>query len=817
MVGSRRDRLQREKRTSAASRAASKVPEVLLVVAATVPPLCLGGRPAWAPALIACIGAVTSAAALWGRERFAFGRAPALVVVAAVTLAWTAAGLVPIPVRALELLTSGSAPPLARESWLITSALLDESAPSWLPWSTSPLDTRQAVVVGAGILSYVLAGAIAVVRGRRRAVLRAVAFSTVATALVVVGHVLVGTSLVYGVFAPRGDVALPSPLFNENHLAGFLALGAPICLGLALSAVDRRNAAGWYAAAALDAVICMAAISRGGTLGLVVGVVVFVVLLAAFRVDEPRRSVRWLGGVALLVFAAGLAAFIWLERIWADFASTTLDKVRIALHGLDLAARSPWVGVGRGGYSIAFVRIAGMDVRYEYPESFPVQWASEWGVPFALILGGTLLALGVRALRRPLEIERASALAALAGLAVHELVDFATEMPGIVVVASLVAVAALGSSDVGTVVTRVGGKASPLLWVPALALVLAGVGITLVGTAKSDRRSRIEEAIGRRDWAAADAAIASALRERPGEPEYVLLGAHARVLRGDRSAIAWLNAVMRLAPHWSSPHLVAARWMAAHGAMSQAWLELREVERRDPGRSVGAACALLTSRASADEALRVMQNETGASAFFEVVVENCHSADTDAVATVDAMLLNGGVPAARVRAARRTLAQHDPTAALALLDGLPRADLATAYVRADALAEAGRPDDAIRALEGLRVSGADRAPYLVRLARAHAAAGDAPRMRETVLLLQGEAAGRAPALAEAMILLGDLEAGLGNREEAYHAYERAEPLDPRSDSLARALALAEREGDVHRASALRARICRRDPAGCPHD
>lgn len=789
------------------------VAEVLLVVAAAIPPLCFWCFSAWATLLTAALASVACASALWGLGPPSWPRPPLLVALAIAGLAATALGLVPLPFDTIELLGGGSATPLPIANARLASALLGLPEPTAAPMSVSPLDTRRALVVGAAVLALVVAAAVHVARGRRRSVLRAVGASSTTSALVVLGHLLVGTDRVYGVYPVIATMPLPGPLVNENRTAAFLALGATVTVGLALTARRRPVAAAWFTASVLQLVLCIFAVSRGGLLGLAVSVLAFAALVAASR----RKDAAWPRGrvavaALVVVLAAGLTAYAFQDALARDLGSTTLYKVRLAIQGLDLVARSPWLGVGRGGYSAAFVSLAGTDVRFEYPESFPVQWTAEWGLPFGAFLVVAMGVLVVRGLRQKLRMERIAALAAFLGLVVHELVDFATEVPGLMAVATLLAAAALEPHESAT--TRVPAKARPSAWlaVPAVTSVITLMGLPLLGTDLPTRREAIEAAIQRRDWPEADARVEQALRERPGEPALVLLGAAARAQRDDPSAVAWLNGAMRLAPRWSSPHLVAAEWLVRHGHPNQAWLELREVERRDPMRSVPSGCVLLVSTRSADEAIRVMGAESGGNGYLETMVEYCHDASPEAVARLDAHLLEGGEPGARVRAARQAIQAEDAARALVLLDGLPEDQVAIELVRASALVRTGRGAEAVARLRRLHVESADRSAWLTQLADAQAATGDLDGMRETLATLQGQAGGDGATLADAMIFEGDLEARVGNPAEAYAAYQRSDGVDPSRGGVDHALRLAASLGDTHRLQFLRTHLCARNPA-----
>jgi hypothetical protein len=792
------------------------------VVAAVLPPLLLEGYLASTTLATAIIGAILCAAVLAARGDPAWPRPPPLVALAIGAIALTALQLVPLPAWMLRLLTTGSSPPMPLAHAELTARLLDRPAPTLVAISCAPADTRHALVTAGAVLAFAVAASVTVEHGRRRTVLSAVAASTIGIAVVTVAHVIVRAERVYGLFMPVEGTAMVvvSPLMNENHLGGFLAMGVPLCIGLALSSAEAWSRRAWLAAALFDALVGLGAFSRGGLLGLIVGVVALVLLTIARRTRSGAGSRAQIAlAVGAVVFALGLAGYAWYEPLSRDLGSTTLDKVRIAIRGLDLVARNPWLGVGRGGYSAAFVGLLGTDVRHGFAENFLVQWAADWGLPFALASVGILAVVLVRAVRSARSIDRLSAIAALIGLAAHELVDFATEMPGILVVTALLAVGAL--ADRRHRRATKGGVVTP--WVAAPVLTLALVvfpGTSLLGDSVDEQQQRIETAIESRSWGDAERMVADGLEGRPGEPVLVLLGAYVRVATDDRSALRWLNAAMALAPHWSSPHVLAAEWLASRGAREQAWLEIREAERTEPARAVAAACSFAQSDGDGERAVRLFSEEPDGPVFLESMIDVCSTMPLEPRRIIDQELLARGVPAARRRAAQQALVDGDAHAALQLLEGITLdQDPLGVLVRADALVRVGRASDAVALLEQFHGTTVPRARVLEQLARARAAEGDVAATHAVIQQLQGEAHGDAAAIADALMLLAELDAQLGDRPAAYAAYDRAQTVDPSRGALGRAYDLAQRSGDAHRADALRLRLCggatATDPA-CTH-
>ena len=69
----------------------------------------------------------------------------------------------------------------------------------------------------------------------------------------------------------------------------------------------------------------------------------------------------------------------------------------------------------------------------------------------------------------------------------------------------------------------------------------------------------------------------------PSEPIFALTGAEVAVRERDPSAGRWINRAQVLAPLWSAPHLLAARWLFSLGELDQTLIEIREAEALRPG------------------------------------------------------------------------------------------------------------------------------------------------------------------------------------------------------------------------------------------
>src|SRR5262249_3855192 len=127
--------------------------------------------------------------------------------------------------------------------------------------------------------------------------------------------------------------------------------------------------------------------SRGAAGAVALGPALYAVI-AILRTREREgssrhRGPRWLRYATPVGIAAvlGLAGWAWFDELAAEFEASGWDKLDLIGRAARFALSVPWVGVGRGGFSGAFVNTLQNQYRFDYAESLPVQWAADWGLP----------------------------------------------------------------------------------------------------------------------------------------------------------------------------------------------------------------------------------------------------------------------------------------------------------------------------------------------------------------------------------------------------------------------------------------------------
>jgi predicted Zn-dependent protease len=246
-------------------------------------------------------------------------------------------------------------------------------------------------------------------------------------------------------------------------------------------------------------------------------------------------------------------------------------------------------------------------------------------------------------------------------------------------------------------------------------------------------------------------------------------------------------------------------------------LQIREAEQIHPRSGRAALCELLArypeieyvERAAPSSGLRIdYLSHTAA----------CPGLDAELRAEIDALILRDEPTRTTsvLREAQR-LGKHDRTdEAIALLRGAleqhpEESKLWMALVRAHL--SAGAPEQARLALEEASSGGLTGPSLLEAQARVQAALGRTDELRDTVARLRGQSRGDPKLIARSFMLEGELEASLGNINEALAAYAAADVASPESGALQYAAALALTSGRPTHARRIYRTMCRRKPDG----
>jgi tetratricopeptide (TPR) repeat protein len=280
---------------------------------------------------------------------------------------------------------------------------------------------------------------------------------------------------------------------------------------------------------------------------------------------------------------------------------------------------------------------------------------------------------------------------------------------------------------------------------------------------------------------------------------------------------------MEEAPDWGAPHAIAARWLFASGRIDQALLEIRAAEQRQASRGHKALCEILSRFPQMTYIERAAPSEARRVAYLNRTVR-CPGLPAELRAEIDRAIF-GDEPAhaeAVIREAKRLAARERSSEAITRLQEAikhnPDDDrLLVALVRAHL--NDGKPEQARLALQDATSGRLTTRPLLEAQASIEAALRETDAMRGTLTRLRGQARGEPKLVARSFVLEGELEASLGNIDEAIAAYSAADEASPASNALQRAATLAIKSGRPTQARRIYRTLCRRTPDGpaCAHE
>ncbi len=374
-----------------------------------------------------------------------------LLITGTALTAYTAIQCVPMPIAWLAIVAPRNA-----DIWSRALNPLHEAGPTWAAISLDPTATRIEGVKGvAYLLAFVTALRLARTRDGIAFLSNVIVMTGMALAAAALLHPAFGAHKLYGVWSPSVEAQAyekhMAPFLNPNNLAAYLNVA--FCLALAATlAPDPRWPRPLSAAATLflaSTQIWVA--SRGGVATLVLGAALVVFISRAPWLKKQER--RTLAGKWLLVgLAMGAGAFMLVlgsfEQSSTELFETNVSKFRLAREAIRMIPAYPILGTGRGAFQSTFpaFRDSPGNWTFTHPENVVVQWLIEWGVPVGL---GGLVAI-VIGLRPNTVLARSStasgAWAGLVAVALQNLVDLGSEIPGLVLAPVVCAAIVVGGT-----------------------------------------------------------------------------------------------------------------------------------------------------------------------------------------------------------------------------------------------------------------------------------------------------------------------------------------------------------------------------------
>lgn len=524
----------------------------------------------------------------------------------------TALQLVPLPHGLLAVLAPENA-----DVWSRALTPLHEAGPSWAPLSLDPTATRVQLLRGVTYL-VVFAGALRVAqRPEGLAFLeRTLVISAVVIGAAALVHPVLGARKVFGLYEPKEwlayDVAHLGPILNTNHLAAYLNMALAVAFA---SVIEKREAI--PRPVALVVVLLLGAttvwtLSRGGTAAMVLGALLTALLAFGSRRSRRTSIVAPLAGAIVAIGGATVLFLAAFDDSRGKFARNDLSKLQLIKNALGMLREHPLFGVGRGAFESVFPksRVGTEYFVYTNPENVIAQWLTEWGIPVSI----AAMAMLVWALRPRTALSRsrvpAGAWAALVATLAHNLVDYNSELPGMMIAMSVCAAMVTGGTG--------GGQQTKPRWAfwakrpRVLAVSLAAVTVVMIAVTvpfaslelyneqRAFRELGLDRSLSRATFH--DRAREAMLRH-PAEPYFPFVGAVRATVVRDESVLPWAARALERSPVYGRVHLLLARSLYVRNP-SQARLEYRIACTQDSGTCTTEEAALLVH--DYDEAMELV-------------------------------------------------------------------------------------------------------------------------------------------------------------------------------------------------------------------
>lgn len=721
--------------------------------------------------------------------------------------AFTALQCVPMPIAWLAWIAPHNA-----DVWSRALAPLREAGPRFAPLSVDPIATRAEVLKG---MAYLLAFATALRVARSKEGVGFLGAALVSTAVALAASAMLHPAFrahkLFGVYEPIYGIGVRhiAPLMNPNHLAGYVNVGFCIALsfGIDRDASATRRALGLVVAFLLCSAQLWIA-SRGGVAAMALGAAVVLVMTRA-----RRGRIRAAPAMAALVTAGGLAMAVLAQSddAWQELANSDLSKFSLFVGAARLAPLYPFFGAGRGAFESTYpeVRTDLGFMTFTHPENAPLQWTTEWGLPAAM--AGAVAVFF--ALRPSVALARThgaiGAWAAIVAVGAHNLVDFSSEIPAVMI--ALACCAGIVTSGVSTSRQTRPRRRWPRPGVVAMTAALAAAaGIAFAAGAigrdvASDRRSLQALAF---DPTLPPSAFRDAMRtsilRHPAEPYLPFAGALRAARAQDENVVPWVARAIERAPIYGSAHALLAHELLRRSP-AQARMEYRmAIEQlhltgyawrfaRDAAPIVGGF----------DDAMEVVPRGPLARHSLEALAEEL---DLRVPATrwrLDEMILSQSEPSAEPRARRARDALDDLRAGAAApwcaadRDTCLRRALEAAHALQAAAPSACRSyemeasmhlaaGDSARAVQTLRAHLADVSdgPHcLERVAQIAIAAGDDAHATWAIDALARSSCSEKQECVRYVLSAAQIEASRGNDGRALVFYRRAHELEPERDDV----------------------------------
>ena len=783
--------------------------------------------------------AAAAAVAWWGAEPMHV-RTPATVLLfTGVGLtAYTSLQCVPMPMAWLAVIAPHNA-----EVWSRALTPLHEAAPNWAPISLDPVATRVEVLKGvAYVLAFVTALRVARRRGGTAFLAAAIVITAIVLSVAAVLHPAFGIHKLYGVYEPGESVGERhvAPLMNPNHLAAYvnIALSLVIAGALATDATFPRPILLAIAIVLIAVQIWVA--SRAGVLLMAIEATLVVMLVRKSRSRSTTLGSSRMVIAGVMVAGAALIVLGGSLEVRGELFANDTSKLDLIRQSLKMLRPYGLLGAGRGAFESTFPEFRSSPgyLTFSHPENIVVQWSGEWGV-----VVGVVALLVIASAMTPRAAQARSTLtlgawAAVAGTMLHNLCDFSSEVPGV-----MIAVVTCG----GMIVAGTSGRSPERSWERwatrprTISLLSAGAAIVALawalpvvgGELVAERRRAFHLALDKQvSLASFDADMHRDMSSHPAEPYFPFIAAVRATKFRDDEPMRWLNATLERAQIYGPAQLILARLLVSRGLQAQARLEYRLTIEQDPDLNDVVAPEVLPLVHGFDDAMELSPPGARETRLLSAIATSCIGRLPATTARLDAEITSR-VPLAhdpRVRAAAAAVQDlEDPDATpwcqgslrepcrkeaarliQAVEDESPRS-CEGLLLRARALIAAGQVQAGLDYLERRSDESNERVACLVQLEVLSRRSFDEARAERALQkIVHAGCDERADCLNQLTFVAREQEAR-GYPALALAAYDRAYEQSPDDEILAQTARLAAETGLHARALSDYEKLARRHP------
>ncbi|NOZ87650.1 MAG: tetratricopeptide repeat protein [Deltaproteobacteria bacterium] len=519
-----------------------------------------------------------------GRSDIVFG---ALGLVFTLTLAWTILQAVPLPRGLLELISPKSVE--------IRDFVLKDTA----KWTIASLSMDQpATIIESirflGLLSIFLLALNRVASRHERISRMLGVLVATGAAITILGlfQKLFGVTAILGIYdtpAVKNNY-FTATFVNPNHLAGYLALLAPVGVGLTLDTRDKHKKVLCALGSGLIMLGAVLSMSRGGIIAILLGQILLFLLLLAKKIRDKRALVS----IALVTLAA-LSVASWLAYKELAEQYETMDTAqKITTDEKIQAWKSVWpmvkdfwlTGIGRGAFATVYSIYKTIPDRltYTHAENEAIQAVADLGtIAGGLLILAIALAFLFLSTSRGLTPTKCGVIAGLMACSFQNMVDFNLETGAV----GLTFFALLGAV-LGRSIRRNSGKkrwhksfvripaSKGLAVLSSLSLMSAGFGSWASLHSMSMDTFDVMTAIDSEGYEKALLTGRQVLGHRPADFYLAYLLARAALEEGKtRQAMHWVNRAQYLNPVAWEPHELAAFILMHIKRNKQARIEIR--------------------------------------------------------------------------------------------------------------------------------------------------------------------------------------------------------------------------------------------------